>query len=215
MSTSTNYLDINEIFYSIQGEGPFIGMPAVFIRLSGCNSMCKFCDTKHDISKKMHIDEIIKTCKGILVDYNNFKPLYIITGGEPFKQNISRLANELLEHGYIVQVETNGTILPNDFTTELFEKLFIVCSPKKNHNINLELALYVDAYKFLVINDEKYYINSQVMLGYAASGKPIYVQPMDVGDPVSNKENMVATIKLSKQYGFILSPQLHKMIGVK
>ena len=68
---------INEIFYSLQGEGNFTGIPAVFIRFSGCNMRCSFCDTKHESFKEMTEEEIISTV-------NKYPSSHVvITGGEP------------------------------------------------------------------------------------------------------------------------------------
>jgi 7-carboxy-7-deazaguanine synthase len=100
-------LKIIEIFYSIQGESTFAGLPCTFIRLFGCNINCSYCDTIYDSSESypLTIDEIItkvKNLPGKLVE---------ITGGEPLLQNdVYILMNKLIELGYDVLLETNGTI---------------------------------------------------------------------------------------------------------
>lgn len=100
---------VNEIFYSIDGEGLRTGELAVFIRLAGCNMNCSYCDTKYALKSnsgtKMTISEILKkisvyNCKNIT-----------LTGGEPLIHNdVNELIDKLLENGYKVNIETNGSI---------------------------------------------------------------------------------------------------------
>jgi len=100
---------VNEIFTSIQGEGIHTGLPTTFIRFSGCNLRCRWCDTKYALDpgngKDMSIEEILSTVKK-----DNGK--YIcLTGGEPLLQpDISRLIGDLIDEGYNVDIETNGSI---------------------------------------------------------------------------------------------------------
>ena len=94
---------VNEIFYSLQGEGYYTGTPAVFLRLSGCNLHCPFCDTDHSASTPMEIDTLVNT----LLSYPSRH--LVITGGEPSLQ-VDRLLIEVLhDAGFYVQIETNGT----------------------------------------------------------------------------------------------------------
>ena len=100
---------VNEIFYSIDGEGLRTGELAVFIRLSGCNLNCSYCDTKYALKAKtgklMSIDEIIKE-----VEKYNCKNI-TLTGGEPLiHQNVDELIDALVDKGYKVNIETNGSI---------------------------------------------------------------------------------------------------------
>lgn len=104
---------VNEIFYSIEGEGIRAGMPCVFIRLFGCNLHCSYCDTRYscegDDYRNMTVEEIIGKvaefeCKNITV-----------TGGEPLiHENIDELLMALANEGYYVNVETNGSVVPTD-----------------------------------------------------------------------------------------------------
>ena len=87
-------LKVHSIFMTIQGEGPFSGHPAVFIRLAGCNLACPFCDTEYtENAVTMTIPEIRKAVRNA---HTVNKGLVVITGGEPFRQNIVRLCNRLL-----------------------------------------------------------------------------------------------------------------------
>lgn len=126
---------IVEIFYSLQGEGFFLGIPAVFLRLGGCNLRCKWCDTKYAQNpkniKEISIDEIIKTIKDYPAKH------LVITGGEPLlqQQEILSLIKKL--KNYYIEVETNGTIKPIlDNHINLYS-----CSPKLSHAKTLTLPL--------------------------------------------------------------------------
>lgn len=116
-----NKFKINEIFYSIQGEGAQIGMAAVFIRFSGCNLSCRFCDTEHKAFRRMSLRDILKEVKKYLCKN------IIITGGEPTIQRVEDLIIELKVNGFYVSVETNGHDLK-----KLLEADWITLSPKKD-----------------------------------------------------------------------------------
>ncbi|MDE6061386.1 MAG: 7-carboxy-7-deazaguanine synthase QueE [Duncaniella sp.] len=109
---------VNEIFYSLQGEGYFTGTPAVFLRFSGCNLRCGFCDTRHEDHTLMTPPEIIERLKSYPSRH------IIITGGEPSLQLDQILVDLLHDEGYFIQIETNGTHpLPEGID-------WVTCSPK-------------------------------------------------------------------------------------
>ncbi len=102
---------VNEIFYSLQGETTMAGFTSVFVRLTGCNLSCRFCDTKRamDYGEEMTVSGIVERVRAM-------EPFdhVTVTGGEPLLQNESfELLEKLAESGYSVQVETNGSV---DFT---------------------------------------------------------------------------------------------------
>ena len=97
------HMRINEIFYSLQGEGFFTGTPAVFIRFSGCNLKCPFCDTNHQHGQEMSEDEIAGEAAKYPAKH------VVITGGEPSLQLTASLIDKLHECGKFVAIETNGT----------------------------------------------------------------------------------------------------------
>ena len=109
---------INEIFYSLQGEGFHTGTPAVFVRFSGCNLKCSFCDTRHEEGILMSDEEILQT---ISVFPSNF---IILTGGEPSLWIDQTFIDLLHRAGKYICIETNGTNpLPEGID-------WVTCSPK-------------------------------------------------------------------------------------
>lgn len=98
---------INEIFYSLQGEGRWTGRPAVFVRMSGCNLSCPFCDTDFTHYKEMTAQDIVEQC----LRTGNECRFIVLTGGEPSLQADDALIEAWHQAGYYVAVETNGTHL--------------------------------------------------------------------------------------------------------
>ncbi|MFT6077620.1 MAG: organic radical activating enzyme, partial [Rickettsiales bacterium] len=142
-------LDIQEIFATFQGEGIFTGYPAIFIRLGGCNLACKFCDTEFDSFAERPLKEILQKTKELAGEGRKTHNLVVITGGEPFRQNIDPLCKNLLENGFQVQIETNGTLF-----LDLPDEVDIVCSPKNPsgtyYPIRKDLLPKISAFKFLI-----------------------------------------------------------------
>ena len=129
----TDKLQVHKVFSTIQGEGPWSGYPAVFIRLSGCNLRCFFCDTKWDDDKdKLYsAEEVVSMVK---VEHertatNHSIKRVVLTGGEPARQDCAKLLDLLNNEGYLVQIETAGTYYPDWF----FQLDCIVVSPKTAH----------------------------------------------------------------------------------
>lgn len=119
---------INEIFYSIQGEGFYTGMPAVFLRFSGCNRSCHFCDTKHEEGKELTAGEILINIAHVMCQWQIIPKVLILTGGEPMLQLDIPLILKLKEIFLRIHIETNGTI---EIPSEIKEYLFwITVSPK-------------------------------------------------------------------------------------
>lgn len=110
---------VNEIFYSLQGEGYYTGTPAVFLRLSGCNRACPFCDTDFGTFTEMTAEEIGAACAAYPARH------LVITGGEPMLQLDSYLLRVLKQHGFYIQTETNGS-LPAPVEVD-----WVTCSPKE------------------------------------------------------------------------------------
>lgn len=208
-------LYIQEIFQTIQGEGPNVGTPAVFIRLGGCNLACSFCDTEFEDFIERSTEDIIKEVIELTLNNNGkkSKKLIVITGGEPFRQPIELLCQKLIALDLKVQIETNGTLF-----RRIPESVEIICSPKivkgKYAKIRPDLIPKVTAYKFLISSDIDGY-QDVAELGQKEYNIPIYVQPMDQYNYTQNKKNMELAIDLSLNNGYRLSYQLHKQLGIR
>lgn len=203
-------IKVREIFASLQGEGPLSGMPAIFVRLAGCNLGCDFCDTDHDSEiKEMTEAEIINKVQEIAVGRHVGISLVVITGGEPMMQHIGDLCNMLVEKFERVQIETNGTIFLPDLP---YNDLILVCSPKPYSSVHPLLVPKIDAWKILVKH-------GWVFSGRYASGTHdptmVYIQPLDEKDEEKNKINIKYAIWYCMEHGFNLSLQLHKILGVR
>lgn len=212
---SGDNLDVQEIFPTLQGEGPYAGYPSVFIRLGGCNLACEFCDTEFESYQNFSLTDIIKEVQELAKNEAGevVKKLVVITGGEPLRQPIEKLCEELIKLSFIVQIETNGTLF-----RELPKEVKIICSPKssngKYHQIRPDLLSRVNAFKFIVSATSENYIDV-VEVGQSQFQIPIYVQPMDEYDEIKNKTNLRYAINLCEKTGHILSLQTHKILGLK
>lgn len=217
-------LAVNSIFYTIQGEGPFAGSPAVFVRLAGCNLQCPMCDTEYTTRQQMGWPQVIETVQNESYFTTDKKGLVVITGGEPFRQNLYPLVSNLLTHGFKVQIETNGTLycdLPFDHPD-----LTIVCSPKAGA-INKKLAPHIAALKYVAtmdsLEDSPDGLPTHAlehpnggMLARPPQGwqGTIFLQPVDEKNTVKNNRNLTAVVKSCMDNGYRLCLQVHKIIGV-
>ena len=211
-----NKLEVQEIFATFQGEGIYTGWPAVFIRLGGCNLACKFCDTEFDSFKELDLVDILLKIEGLSFNKNSNRrniDLVVISGGEPLRQPISRLCRELIKRGFLVQIESNGTLFQ-----KLPKKVKIICSPKnvsgKYHLIRPDLLPQISAFKFLISAFDKKY-SDVPEIGQAQFNTPIYVQPMDEYDERKNAANRKLTLKIAQKNGYRLSLQTHKIWGIE
>ncbi len=222
---SNGSLEIHSIFESIQGEGPFAGRPAIFIRLAGCNLQCPGCDTEYTPTTPMLMTpaSLVERVKA------SGRPLVVITGGEPFRQNLVMALASLYFHTDVtVQVETNGTLPPlGENYEQLMEKTTIVCSPKTG-TINIKLEPYVDYYKYVISHDA---VNAATglpvkVLGHSSSGRiaaprpgisphRVYVQPADEGNGEFLMSNMDACVRACMEHGYSLCLQLHKIANLE
>lgn len=209
-------LDIQEIFPTVQGEGPFAGVPSVFVRLGGCNLACSFCDTEFESYAPIAMADIVAQVRKLAAvnDYPHATRLVVITGGEPLRQPIGLLCETLLGEGFAVQVETNGTVF-----RPLPAAVHIVCSPKNPAGgryapLRGDVLQRANALKFVVSAHQGGY-NGVDEVGQAVHGTPVYVQPMDEQDEAKNAENLRYASELAAKGGYKLSLQVHKIIGVE
>lgn len=201
-------LEVKHIFPTL-GEGPNAGTPAVFVRLGGCNLACDFCDTDFENFKSMPLGGILGSVRELAGKHIK---LVVITGGEPFRQNIAPLCEALLAAGFRVQIETNGTLW-----RELPTEVEIVCSPKTTSGqyaaLREDLLPRVTALKFIVSAQHPHY-RDVGEVGQSSRGIPVYVQPMDEYDAAKNAANTALALQLAQLRGYRLSLQTHKMLGI-
>jgi 7-carboxy-7-deazaguanine synthase len=150
-------LKVNEIFVSIQGESTRAGLPCVFIRLTGCNLRCSYCDTTYAYEEgtMMEIAEIMEKIK----DYNC--PLVEITGGEPLMQGETpELIRALIGDGHTVLIETNGSKDISMVDRRCIKIMDIKCpsSGEERHNDleNLKRLNQGDELKFVIADTRDY-----------------------------------------------------------
>lgn len=108
-------MNVSEIFFSLNGEGLLIGVPTVFVRLSGCNLDCAWCDTPY--ARKGTEKSVEDIVKAVRMCDNGFCSWVLITGGEPLIQDIHELVINLKKAGYTIGIETNGSIYKGVLTT--------------------------------------------------------------------------------------------------
>lgn len=214
---------VHSIFYTLQGEGPFSGRAAVFVRLGGCNLQCPGCDTEYsEGSRELEVQALLDSVVHILYVNRKAKPIVVITGGEPFRQNIAYLANTLIAIGHTVQIETNGTL---PASKGLSEQAVIVCSPKTG-SVNSKLWPRISAYKYVASADDLmddglpskalgHTARPHLARPHATFTGPVYLQPMDEQDRDLNKTNMIAVVDSCLDHGYTLCLQTHKIVGVE
>ena len=123
---------VNEIFFTLQGEGAHSGIPAVFVRFSGCNLRCPWCDTDFTNYTPMTAEQIVKEVRELYDMPNERHKMCVRTGGEPSLQVDKPLIDALHDAGFYICIETNGTRpLPQGID-------WITCSPKEGTKIALK-----------------------------------------------------------------------------
>ncbi len=206
----TDILQVQSIFSTFQGEGPFVGEPAVFLRLGGCNLACKFCDTEFESFQSKRTEQIMKEISNFA---KNTRKLVVITGGEPFIQPIEAICEQLIMEDYTVQIETNGTLFRN-----IHIEVHIVCSPKNIGNgytrLRADLLARLTALKFVVSKSFKNY-QDVAEVGQSDYNVPVYVQPMDEYNEQKNKDNLKHALYIANKYGYRLSLQTHKILDIE
>lgn len=234
-SLSGDMLDVHSIFYTLQGEGPFCGRAAVFVRLAGCNLQCPACDTEYTNGREMiAVGDILTKIYNLLWPHSA-RPIVVITGGEPFRQNLYPLCYALVQEGFTVQIETNGTLPPPNLAfAELCSTnpqdvncVFVVCSPKTG-KVNTYLEPLIGTYKYVVDADSVHEDDGLpiLALGHTAYPHvarppigfkgPVYIQPCDRQDEALNRRNREAVVILAMNAPEVFTVQLqtHKILNL-
>jgi len=202
-------MKINEIFYSLQGEGSWTGLPNIFIRTTGCNLRCSFCDTKYAYfkGKEMKIEEIIEKISKYPCKY------VCVTGGEPLLQeDVFDLIDKLLKKGYKTSIETNGSISIEKLSNikSLMISLDIKCPSsgmhEKNCLENIDFLKKDDQLKIVIKNKNDYEYAKKILEQY----KPcclVFLQPVWRTNP-KNLASWIINDGLNVKLGL----QIHKII---
>jgi len=189
---------VNEIFYSLQGEGGRTGQASIFIRLAKCNLACSFCDTDFERGVKMSLNEILD-------EIGKYGCRWIIwTGGEPTLQLTDAIVAFFRENGYLQAIETNGTRrVPAGID-------YVTCSPKQQFEKVKELLPEVDELRFpmqkgdplpditILPRTERYLLS------------PIFDESTIIPE---NVDYCISLIKENPRWA--LSLQTHKLIGIR
>lgn len=198
---------VNDIFYSLQGEGYNTGRAAVFVRFAGCNLRCPFCDTEFDSYREMTAEEIV----GAIHNYPSH--FVVLTGGEPTLQADETFIELLHHHGYEVAMESNGTRpAPQNLD-------WLTVSPKGSLPLTPSnwRGRMPDELKVVFTTEEDVpQQTAQLPLQLEGAGGRLYLQPCDTGDAERNAliiNRCVDYIKAHPQWR--LSLQTHKLVGFK
>ncbi len=192
---------VNEIFYSIQGEGARSGEAAVFIRLSGCNLNCAFCDTEHQTYQEMTEEEIVR--QAALYPAR----LVVITGGEPTLQLTESIVDKLHLAGKTVAIETNGTRpVPGNVD-------WITVSPKAAFLGEKARPVIKNAKEVKIVIDD---IHEYEDPTFGIKADYYCAQPCDTGDDTRNSDIIGRCVRFVMQNPqWRLSIQTHKILGVR
>lgn len=160
-------LRITEIFYSLQGESNTVGIPTVFVRLTGCPLRCGYCDTEYAFTGGEK-----KTISDIIAEVDNYGTRYVtVTGGEPLAQpSCLELMTKLLDLDYIVSLETSGAIDVSTVDPRVI-KVMDLKTPSsgelsKNLYQNIRYLTQKDQVKFVIGNEEDYAWSKQILSEY-------------------------------------------------
>jgi organic radical activating enzyme len=191
--------NINEIFRSVQGEGTHAGMACTFIRFASCNLNCKWCDTKNLQVQMMPTSGQIVT----MLDVFGCKNV-VLTGGEPMIQlGISDLIVKLLQAGFNVHIETNGTRPLATFPEETRKKIWVTCSPKPANKWFIDQSLEPDEFKYV--------IDEEIPIEKIVDNDNVYLMPQDGwSESLSKCLQFMWARPLAK-----LGIQAHKYWGIK
>ena len=227
-----NNMNISEIFYSIQGEGASSGIPAVFIRFSGCNLQCPGCDTKYHINgQKMSLEDVLAKIK----EFNPVSKRIVFTGGEPllYQEDIVRIVEGLKPfagkfgsyYNWSFEIETNGTIEPELIHKRLCSNHSSIhirynVSPKlsfneKAHNDSDILGTFLSSsdsiFKFVISNDQDIEEVNKMQREISIPKESIYLMPLGATRKEQEK-NMPRVIKHCLKTGYKFCPRLHVLV---
>ncbi|MGH9735468.1 MAG: radical SAM protein [Candidatus Acidiferrales bacterium] len=215
---------ITEIFKSIQGEGTRAGLPCIFVRLTGCNLRCTWCDTAHAFhgGDKMTVDEVIARVRELAGPAATRVPLVEITGGEPLLQrDTPELASRLLAEGFTVMIETSGERFVGVLPREVIKIVDVKCpdsgEPDTFDIANLDAIGKNDEIKFVLSTRRDYEFARDFTREHGLAGRaaavlfsPAFPDPEGKWDGLNARE--LAEWILADGLPVRLGLQLHKFI---
>lgn len=195
---------VNEIFYSLQGEGRHAGVPAVFVRFSGCNLHCPFCDTNHLEGRLMSDAEIIAEVSRYPTEW------VILTGGEPAMAIDAPFVRALKgKSGKKIAIETNGTLpVPDEID-------WVTVSPKTSISGSEAQvkAIHADEIKVVDVGQD---LEPYFQLSCRAKCTLMYLQPCYVDDPETRFKNQQRTVeRVLADPRWRLSAQIHRFLQIR
>lgn len=210
-------LKISEIFYSLQGEGPFIGFPTLFIRLYGCNLNCSWCDTPFAKEGNNFFEISIKEILSFWQKNYPEIPYITITGGEPLLQKESlALMEAFLKKGAIVCLETNGSLsienVPKDVVIVMDIKTPSSGMTLFNNYNNLNFLKKKDVVKFIIQDRKDFDWSLEIIDKYALLSRVICLfSPVYGIMPPQDLSNLILMTKKPIRFQI----QLHKFLNLK
>lgn len=213
---------VNEMFYSVQGEGRYAGHAALFIRMAKCNLACKFCDTEFEKYDVLSVATICTRAQELTLEDRGIAagvavPLVILTGGEPGLQNCRPLLRSLQGMGAVVHIETSGSV----WSEWMRDLDFITVSPKvQKDRLAPELVRELTRSDYTHRDRRgqvKWIVNAAFMMQYARNPDDVYLRGVaNCLQPESQKPEWTsAAIELVKRWPmrYTLSMQMHKYAG--
>ena len=203
-------LRITEIFYSLQGESSFVGLPTVFVRLTGCPLRCGYCDTAYAFSGGEWME-----LKAVLQRVKAYGAAYVcVTGGEPLAQrNCGQLLSQLCDEGYTVSIETSGAMDIAQVDSRVY-RLMDLKTPdsgeeSKNRYENIDQLTSNDEVKFVLCSRADYEWAKTKLIEYQLADKcQVLFSPVHEGLAASDLADWILEDKLKVRFQF----QLHKYL---
>ena len=204
---------VNEIFYTLQGEGAHSGIPAIFVRFSGCNLRCPWCDTEFEGYKEMTAEQIVSEIQNLYDIPNVRRKMCVLTGGEPTLQADKQLIDAIHAAGFYIGIETNGTRpMPDGID-------WITCSPKEGTKLALKQVNEVKVVFTGTYDPEVWRTQLKaehwLLQPLRYTGEWLMMSGVDEWEDDAN-DNLDETVRYILAHPFWrLSVQLHKIVGLR
>ncbi|WP_428086949.1 7-carboxy-7-deazaguanine synthase QueE [Candidatus Thioglobus sp.] len=201
-------LNITEIFYSLQGEAREVGLPTVFVRLTGCPLRCTYCDTEYAFKGNNLV-----SIEAIMDDIKQYNTRYVcVTGGEPLAQiNCHILLDTLIKQGYLVSLETSGSIDISEINpgTSIVMDVKTPSSNESGQNLynNIEKLKAKDQLKFVIGSRQDYDWSVDIMKKYPTQAGVLFSPVFEQITPTQ-----LADWIINDQLNVRMQVQMHKLL---